>query len=106
MTFDDFWAAYPRRVGKDDARRVWDKARGRASVEEILDGAKRLAEDPNLPEKQFIPHPATWLARGGWSDDPLPARSSGKATSTVANGYGDHWSNPDAGFFANGKASA
>lgn len=106
--FDAFWDVYPRKVGKDDARKVWDRKRKQVGAQMILDGARRLAADPNLPEdKTFIPHPATWLARGGWDDEPLPDRSaSNRPTSSVANGYSDHWSNPDAGFFPNGKASA
>ena len=62
-----------RRVGKDEAVKAYDKALRRASAAQILLGAHRMANDPNLPEKQFIPHPATWLNRGGWQDEPYPA---------------------------------
>lgn len=71
--FEEFWSTYPRRVGKDDAVKAYDKALRRASAAQILLGAHRMANDPNLPEKQFIPHPATWLNRGGWQDEPYPA---------------------------------
>jgi hypothetical protein len=33
-----------------------------------------MAHDPNLPDEQFIPHPATWLNAGGWDDPPFPSR--------------------------------
>lgn len=72
--FAEFWATYPRRVGKDDGRKAWDRARKRASIEAILAGAQRVAADPNLPEQKFIAHPATWLNRGGWDDEPFPGR--------------------------------
>jgi hypothetical protein len=74
-SFDDFWEPYPRKVGKDDARKAWDKATKVRKVDPavIVAGAKRFAADPNLPGKQFIPHPSTWLARGGWDDEPYPA---------------------------------
>lgn len=71
--FAEFWATYPRRVGKDDAVKAYDKALRKATAAQILLGAHRMAADPNLPEKQFIPHPATWLNRGGWEDEPYPA---------------------------------
>lgn len=74
-SFIEFWAAYPRKAGKDAARRAFEKAARRVPASAILDGARRLAADPNLPELQFIPHPATWLNRGGWDDDPMPPRS-------------------------------
>lgn len=72
--FDEFWTIYPRRVGKRKAESEFIRACTRAPVEEILAGARRLATDPNLPEKRFIPHPATWLHQERWGDEPLPAR--------------------------------
>jgi hypothetical protein len=74
--FDTFWAAYPRKVGKADARKAWDAAvrghRGLAAA--ITDGARRFAADPNLPEPQYVPHPGRWLRREGWTDEPCPPR--------------------------------
>lgn len=74
--FDEFWDAYPRKVGKKKARAKFAAAiKAAGDAQRVIDGALRLAADPNLPEKQFIPHPTTWLERGGWDDEPLPARS-------------------------------
>lgn len=70
--FDAFWEHYPRKVGKDEARKRFAAAARKAGAEVIILGAKRLAADPNLPEKNFIPHPSTWLNRGGWDDEPYP----------------------------------
>jgi len=75
--FDEFWNAYPRKVGKDKARTKYAAAVKRATEDEIIAGAHRLAADPNLPEKQFVPYPSTWLERGGWEDEPLPPRTTG-----------------------------
>ena len=78
--FDEFWAAYPRRVGKNSAIRAYAVARerfdGLASDYEsaVVEGALRLAGDPNLPPIQFVPYPTTWLNRDGWCDDPYPPR--------------------------------
>lgn len=77
--FARFWAAYPRRVGKRTARLAFDRALTRASANDIISGAVCLAEDPNLPEAQFIPHPTTWLNRDGWEDDRLPPRAGRNA---------------------------
>lgn len=75
--FDAFWACYPRRVGKQAARRAFAKALKLVTVDELLAGAARFAGDPNLPPAQFIPHPSTWLGDGRWADDPLPPRGRG-----------------------------
>ncbi|MDU6662576.1 MAG: hypothetical protein E6474_09775 [Actinomyces sp.] len=74
--FTDFYNAYPRHVGRKDAERAFKRAAKTVSPQTIIDAARRLAADPNLPEKQFIPHPATWLNQGRWDDEPLPDRSS------------------------------
>lgn len=73
--FDAFWAIYPRKEGKDTARKAWEKATRRADVDEIMAGVRRFAADPNLPEKVYIPHPGSWLNGGHWGDDPLPPRA-------------------------------
>lgn len=72
--FTEFWGIYPRRAGKQAALRAWRKAVKTTPAEVVLDGARRLRDDPNLPEKQFVPHPASWLNAGRWDDDPLPPR--------------------------------
>lgn len=67
--FADLWAVYPRKVGKQAARKVWDRARRTTDPAVILDGARRFAEASRATEARFIPHPSTWLARGGWEDE-------------------------------------
>lgn len=72
--FDEFWAAFPRKVGKQTAQAKYKAAVKRSSEDAVIAGAHALAQDPNLPEPKFIPHPTTWLERNGWEDEPLPTR--------------------------------
>jgi len=72
--FDEFWELYPRKVSKGAAKRAWHKATRETMDTLIIRGVKRLANDPNLPETQYIPYPATWLNAQGWSNDPYPER--------------------------------
>ena len=81
--FDKFWAAYPRKAGKVAARKAFAAAARSVGGQVIVDGARRFAGDPNLPEKQFIPHPATWLSRGSWDDEALPARATSAASAAA-----------------------
>lgn len=80
--FDEFWAAYPRRVGKNSAIRAYATARERFTgsatdyEQAVIQGALRLAGDANLPPIQFVPYPTTWLNRDGWCDDPYPEREA------------------------------
>lgn len=66
--FAHFWTAYPKKVGKDDARKAWQKRRPvLAVVLAALDLQREwLARDSG----QFIPNPATWLNQGRWQDTP------------------------------------
>jgi hypothetical protein len=85
--FDLFWERYPRRVGKAEAARVW-KRLDPETAREALDGAERISQDPNLPPKQYIPYPATWLNRAGWEDEPYPDRDVSRETKPAAEGPG------------------
>ena len=73
QTFDDFWAVFPRKQGKGKAKEAFMKAvKDGAVAAEVLAGAIRYASDPNLPDPQFVPLPATWLNQERWEDGPLP----------------------------------
>jgi len=72
--FDEFWDLYPRKVGKQDAKKAFERALRNASFEEIFEGLKRFVADPNRV-LTFTPHPATWLNQGRWGDDPIPPRN-------------------------------
>lgn len=73
--FDTFWAQYPRKVGKPQARRAWLKAlKTGVGPLHIIGAAMAYAEDPNR-EAAFTKHPSTWLNAEGWNDGPLPERA-------------------------------
>lgn len=70
--FDEFWALYPRRVGKAAAKRAWSRKGLNAKADEILEHLRaRVRSDAQwLAEGgKFIPHPQTWLNRDGWLDE-------------------------------------
>lgn len=73
-SFNDFWDAYPRKVGKGAAVKAFKAAAKKHDFDLIVEGARRIAADPNLPASQFVPYPATWLNREGWNDEPFPER--------------------------------
>jgi len=90
-SFETFWETYPRRVGKAEAERTWKRLDPETAAE-ALAGAERISRDPNLPPKQFIPYPATWLNRAGWADEPYPDRNVSRETKPAADIPGrDDW---------------
>lgn len=78
--FDLFWSAYPkgRRVGKLKAMKAWESHNG--NMPEISEILKKLEELKNSEQwkdegGRFIPHPTTWINRGGWFDEVSTRRS-------------------------------
>lgn len=70
-TFDDFWSAYPKKVGKEKAKSVWRTKNldeiGSIILEHVIERAE--SDKQWLSDRQFIPHPTTFLNRGGWTDE-------------------------------------
>lgn len=74
--FDRFWASYPRKVGKDAARKAWHaRKKELPPIADILAAvdAQRRSDAWQKDGGQFIPHPATWLRQGRWADEVIVA---------------------------------
>lgn len=70
--FADWYAAYPRKVGKKDAEKAYKRARkGGATREELLAGVERSVRSWRVEgrSKDKLPYPATWLNQGRWEDE-------------------------------------
>lgn len=68
--FEAFWEIYPRKVGKDAARRAWVKVVKTTSSTQIIQGAKTFAVQREGEDPQYTAYPATWLNAGRWDDEP------------------------------------
>jgi hypothetical protein len=95
--FEEFWAAYPRKADKPDARKAFARALKQVSAGELIEGARRYAiarqaaiaagDDP-----KYTKFPSTWLNKGSWanpteggaSGTPPPARSRFSSAMEVA----------------------
>lgn len=68
--FEAVWKAYPRKVGKGNAKKAWTKARKIASKDEIAPGLwSHIKVWNGGTAKDKIPHLATWLNGERWHDD-------------------------------------
>lgn len=69
--FDEFWNAYPKKVGKADAKKAFAKAK--APVDRLLSAIEQQKKSDQWTREggRYIPNPATWLNQGRW-DDELP----------------------------------
>lgn len=73
-SFDEFWQLWPRREGKANAVKAWQKATKKISESELVEKARAYVTSPTVPEKQFVPHAATWLNGERWNDEPDPVK--------------------------------
>jgi len=88
--FDAFWANYPRKEGKGGARKAFAKL---ADKDRVIKAAAQYGEAVRrwpADDRQFVPHPATWLNDGRFEDDPTLWER--KSASQPAKFYGDNQS--------------
>lgn len=70
--FSRFWAAYPRKVGKQAAKKSWSRLHPSEELTQaILQAVEAQKQSRQWRENngQFIPNPATWLNQGRWEDE-------------------------------------
>lgn len=83
--FAEFWAAYPKKVGKGAAERMWNKLRPNQQVfESILQAVELQRRCPQWTrdDGQYIPNPATWLNQRRWEDEPVAGTGGNHALET------------------------
>lgn len=72
--FEQWWITYPRKVGKRKAKEAWKRLRRAKELPpaaEVIAATERLARSTDWTKEggKYIPHPTTWLNRGGWEDE-------------------------------------
>lgn len=84
--FGAFWSNYPLKKAYEDAKKAWIAAIERgADPQRMVDGAQAYARERRDQDPQYTKHPATWLNKGCYDDEPVePARPQLRA---VSGGY-------------------
>ncbi|MGE7139165.1 helix-turn-helix domain-containing protein [Luteibacter sp. NPDC031894] len=73
--FDEFWAAYPRKDGRKDAVKAWNKLKPNAELlTKILSALALQAKSARWTEQdgKYIPHGSTYLNGERWLDPVHP----------------------------------
>lgn len=67
--FLDFWAKFPRKIGKGAAWIAWKRAK--PPLAKVLVAIEAQKDSPQWRKNggQFIPHPTTWLNQRRWEDE-------------------------------------
>lgn len=90
--FERWWSHHPKKVGKRKALVLWKrlrKAKELPPVEDMIAALDKQVKSGDWTRDggQYIPHPTTYLNRGGWEDDLSGARARGP--------YGDDYDPAD-----------
>ena len=67
-----FWQAYPKRVGKKDALKNWQRLKPDGSLVQamlISLNAQKQSPDWTKEDRKYVPYPATWLNGRRWEDE-------------------------------------
>lgn len=68
--FGKFWAIVPNKDGKAAARKSFDKALKKKSVDELIDAYKANIAYCDS-SKRYYRNPSTWLNQEGWDDESI-----------------------------------
>lgn len=66
--FEKFWSAYPKKVGKEAARKAFQKAKTPVDTLIAAISAQKRSTQWTKENGRYIPNPATWLNQGRWED--------------------------------------
>lgn len=67
--FDAWYSGYPKKVAKGAAKKAFDSARAKVSVDVLTKGRDAYAKAVKDTDKKFIKNPATWLNAECWADE-------------------------------------
>lgn len=70
-SFAAWWAAYPRKMGKQTCKQLWGYLRpDKELVERMLHALAWQRESTQWQDAKYIPLPSTWLNQHRWEDEP------------------------------------
>lgn len=81
--FEQFWQAYPRKVGREAAMKAFAKV-AKSAYPLILPAIEKQKQSRQWREEdgKYIPNPAKWLSEARWMDFVEPAESAGGGVSS------------------------
>ena len=73
--FERFWTAYPRKVGKGRAEKLFVRLKpDHRLLDTMLTAIEQAkgSEQWQREQGRYIPNPSTWLGQRRWEDEPFP----------------------------------
>lgn len=84
--FERFWTAYPKKVGKGQARKAFEKINpDNELLDKILSSIDAQKASGQIDSGQFTKHPTTWLNGESWNDAIILRSNNGTQRSIGAS---------------------
>ena len=96
-SFDRFWKAYPKKVGKAQAKKCFAKVK--VPVDTLIAAVEKQKNSQQWRKDngQYIPNPSTWLNQGRWDDELTEGENSveyvQRVPSAIENDYDSYYIN-------------
>ena len=92
--FNEFWAAYPKKVGKQYAFKAWKRIKPTAELHDRI--MQALADQKRSTQwvrenGRFIPNPATWLNGGYWDNEEVTSDAADRPAPEQPENPGRNW---------------
>lgn len=88
--FDEFWAIYPKKTGKQAAFKSWQRVKPTAELHSRIIAAVTAATKTEQWQREngrYIPNPTTWLNQGRWDDEIAEVITEGQQRSNYRQDY-------------------
>jgi hypothetical protein len=92
LGFNEFWNAYPRKVGKAAAKKIWNRIKPDTDLQTTILAAieqQKNSSQWQCDNGQFIPNPSTWLSQCRWDDELPESTGSSKLSNFTQRNYTD-----------------
>lgn len=89
VDFDQFWAIFPKKQGKQQAVKAWQKIKPDSTLfDKIMAAlnAQSLSEAWQKDNGKYVPHPSTWLNGSRWEDELEPKQNQLDSGSQLVGG--------------------
>lgn len=101
--FGAFWLTYPKKKAREEAKKAWIAAIKRgADPEHIVAAAQGYARERANKDATYTKHPATWLNKGCYDDEPEQPTGQFPQLRAVSGGWQPYQNPIDPSVYENG----
>ena len=84
--FEKFYFSYPRKVGKANVEKWFEKNKPDEELfNKIMTALEEHKKTKQWQDKQFIPHPSTWLNQKRWEDEIIKEKNNKSSERRYSN---------------------